>query len=122
MEKTPVDVPVPIDIPDEITLAQLVTYYILPAGGDWDVGTIFYWCLEEIEEHGKRTLVEILLRIPIGFILKVKANTLRDASSKRMAKCIWESAPMCFMIEPDARVECLKRRAISWMEQRDQGV
>jgi hypothetical protein len=92
MEKTPIDVPAPMDIPNEITLAQLVTYFILPAGGDWDVGTVFYWCPEEIENKAdktKRELIETPMTIPTGFVSRVKANTLRDGSSQRMAKCIY---------------------------------
>jgi hypothetical protein len=51
MEKSPVDSPVLIDIPNEITLAQLVAHFILP---DWDVDTVFYWCPEEIENKADR--------------------------------------------------------------------
>jgi hypothetical protein len=55
MEKTPLDAVVPIDIPNEITLAQLVTYFILPAGGDWDATSVIYWCPEEIENKDDKT-------------------------------------------------------------------
>jgi hypothetical protein len=121
MEKTPIDAPTPIDIPNEITLAQLVTFYILPAGGDWDVSTVFYWYPEEIEDKGKRVAVEIPYNIPTGFVLRVKANTLRDGQDKKMAKCIYQSVPMCFMISPRANVGQLKARAIDWMVQRKFG-
>jgi hypothetical protein len=117
MEGSPVDAPTPIDIPNEINLAQLVTYFILPAGSDWDVSTVFYWSLEEIEnkdDKTKRTLIEIPMTIPVGFFLRVKANTLRDGPlSKRMAKCKWEATPICFMIEQDALVSDLKSKMIN---------
>jgi hypothetical protein len=86
-----------IDIPNEITLAQLVTYFILPAGSNWDVSTVFYWCPEEIEDKADKTKRELTMTpqvIPTGFVLGVKANTLRDGSSKRMAQCIYGSVPM----------------------------
>jgi hypothetical protein len=124
MEKTPVDNPTLIDIPNEITLAQLVTYFILPAGGDWDVSTVFYWCPEEVENEPDKTKRELLWTpqvIPIGFVLRVKANTLRDGSSKRRAKCIYGAVPMCFMIEQNSLVSDLKVKAINWMVQRGLG-
>jgi hypothetical protein len=123
MEKTPVGVPTLIDIPNEITLAQLVTYFILPAGGDWDVNMIFYWCFEEIENNAdrKREIIEVPNSIPTGFVLRVKANTLRDAQDKRMARCIYGSIPMCFMIEQNATIAQLRARMIDWLTQRNQG-
>jgi hypothetical protein len=131
MEKTPIDSPTPIDIPDEITLAQLVSHFILPAGGDWDVNTVFYWCPEEIEEEPKkgekayktrRTIVEIPYDIPTEFALRVKANTLRDGpSNKRMARCVFGSVPMCFAMNEDAPLSRLKARVIDSMTQRGQG-
>jgi hypothetical protein len=124
MEKTPIDSPTPIDIPNEITLAQLVTYFILPAGGDWDVSTVFYWCPGEIENKSDKTKRDLILTpqiIPISFVLRVKANTLRDGSSKRMTQCLYGSVPMCFLIEQNARVSDLKDKAINWMAQRGLG-
>lgn len=124
MAKTSVCEPVLIDTPNEITLAQLVAHFVVPSGGDWDVNTVFYWCHEEIEDKDqkKRTIIEIPNQIPTGFVLRVKANTLRDGpSNKRMAKCIYESTPMCFMIEQNEPVGKLKERMIDWMRQRGLG-
>jgi hypothetical protein len=53
--------------------------------------------------------------------LDVKANILHDCSDKRMAKCIYETIPMCFMIDRRANVGQLKARAIDWMNQRNFG-
>jgi hypothetical protein len=117
MEKTVIGAPVEIFAPNEITLAQLVTYYILPFGRDLDVNTVLYWCLEEVEEKTtkdktKRTLVQIPHRIPMGFVLRVKASTLRDNSTKRMARCKYGSVPMCFAMSGDAAVDRLTDRVI----------
>jgi hypothetical protein len=124
MGKTLVDSPTPIDIPNEITLSQLVTYFILPAGGDWDASTVFYWCPEEVENKSDKTKRDLILTpqvIPIGFVLRVKANTLHDGSSKQMAKCIYGAVPMCFMVDQNSLVGDLKTRAINWMVQRGLG-
>jgi hypothetical protein len=97
----------------------LITYFILPAGGSWDVSTVFYWCPEEIENKAdktKRALVEIPTNTPTGFVLRVKANTLRDgATNKRTAICVYDSVPMCFMIDQDAPLARPKARKVDWM-------
>jgi hypothetical protein len=123
-EKTPIDSPTLIDIPNTIRLAQLVTYVILQAGGDWDVGTVFYWFPEEVEDASDKTKRNLIMTpqvIPTGFVLRVKANTLRDGSSKRMARCIYGSVPMCFSMDHNASVGQLKARMINWMTQRSLG-
>jgi hypothetical protein len=109
MEKTEFHGPAMIYAPNEISLAQLVTYFILPEKSDFDVNTTFYWCLEEIEDKSlkdktKRTLVQIPHRIPNGFVLRVKANTLHDKSSKRMARCKYGAVPMCFAMPENSTV------------------
>jgi hypothetical protein len=53
MEKTAVGEPKQIFAPHEITLAQLVSYFILPETRDLDVGTVFYWRLEEVVDESK---------------------------------------------------------------------
>jgi predicted ABC-type sugar transport system permease subunit len=50
MENTPLGEPVVIQAPNEITLAQLVTFFILPSGIQLDVGSVFYWNLLRIED------------------------------------------------------------------------
>jgi hypothetical protein len=44
MEKTMYYGPVSILAPNEISLAQLVAYFILPEKSLFDVNTAFYWC------------------------------------------------------------------------------
>jgi hypothetical protein len=53
IEKTPFGEPVQILAPNEITLAQLVTYFILPSGIQLDVGSVFYWSLEEVPDPSR---------------------------------------------------------------------
>jgi hypothetical protein len=53
IEKTPFGEPVQIWAPNELTLAQLVTYFILPNGLDLDVSSVFYWNLREVEDPSK---------------------------------------------------------------------
>jgi hypothetical protein len=85
IEKTPFGEPVQILAPNEITLSQLVAYFILPTGIQLDVGSIFYWNPEEVPDPSrtgaKTTIVEIPDRIPLGFNLRVKCNTLHENSS-----------------------------------------
>jgi hypothetical protein len=106
MEKTSIFEPVPTMAPNEITLAQLVTYFILPHGLDLDVSSVFYWNLEEVEDprkadKTKRMLVQIPYQIPLGFNLRVKVNTLHENSRKRIARCKFGSVPMCFSMAED---------------------
>jgi hypothetical protein len=123
MEKTAIGEPVPIIAPNEITLAHLVSYFILPRGDQLDVNTVFYWCLEEVEDPSesdktKWTLVQIPHRIPTGFVLRVKANTLHGNSSKKMARCKYGSVPMCFAMPENSTVGRLAERVRDWMSQR----
>jgi hypothetical protein len=90
MEKNPIGDPVEIFAPNEISLAQLVTYIILPTGIQLDAGSVFYWNLREIEDpskadKSKKTLEEIPDKIPQGFNLRVKCSSLHDRSTKKMA-------------------------------------
>jgi hypothetical protein len=126
MEKTPVCEPVEIDAPNEITLAQLVAYFVLPWGRDLDVSTVLYWCPEEIEgksssDKTKRTLVQVPYQIPMGLVLRVKANTLGENSTKKMARCKYGSVPMCFAMPEDATIGRLRERVADWMRQRNLG-
>jgi hypothetical protein len=125
IEKTPFGEPVQILAPNELTLAQLVTYFILPTGIQLDVGSVFYWNLEEVQDpskadKSKKMLVEIPDRIPLGFNLRVKCNTLHENSTKRMARCKFGSVPMCFAMPIDATVGRLREWVTDWMRQRGQ--
>jgi hypothetical protein len=118
--------PVVIMAPNEIILAQLVTYFILPMDDELDVNTVFYWNLREVEDlsvadRTKRKIEQIPYTIPMGFNLRVKANTLHTNSRKRIARCEFGSVPMCFSMEEDATVGKLRDRMIDWMKQRGQG-
>jgi hypothetical protein len=124
IEKTPFGEPVQILALNEITLSQLVTYFILPTGIQLDVGSVFYWSQEEVPDPSrsgaKMTLVEIPDRIPLGFNLRVKCNTLHENSSKRMARCKYWSVSICFAMPIDATVGRLRERVTIWMAQRGQ--
>jgi hypothetical protein len=125
IEKTPFGEPVQIQAPNEITLTQLVTYFILPSGIQLDVGSVFYWDLREVEDpskadKSKRMLEQIPGQIPLGFNLRVKVNTLHENSTKRMARCKFGSVPMCCAMPIDARVGRLRERVTEWMRQRGQ--
>jgi hypothetical protein len=79
-------------IPNEITLAQLVTYFVLPTGIELDVASAFFWYLPRVEDlaekdKSKWKVEEIPDKIPSGFTLKVKCSSLRDGSDKRLAHC-----------------------------------
>jgi hypothetical protein len=126
IEKTEISKPVQIVAPNEITLAQLVTHFILPDGLNVDVSSIFYWNLREIEDpqkadKTKRMIEQIPHRILMGFNLRVKCNTRHENSRKRMARCKFGSVPMCFSMPEDATVGRLRERVVDWMRQRGQG-
>jgi hypothetical protein len=126
IEKEAIGEPVDIQIPNEISLSQLVTYYILPSGRDFDVSSVFYWNLKELdagpgENKTMRRLEQIPTVIPIDFNLRVKCNTLRSASRKQMAHVKWESARMNFAMDPKDTMKRLKERVADWMNQRGQG-
>jgi hypothetical protein len=124
IEKTPFGEPVQILAPNEITLAQLVTYFILPTGIQLDVGSVFYWNLEEVPDptsaSGKKMLAEIPYNITMGFNVRVKYNTLHENSSKRLARCKSGSVSMCFAMPINATVGRLRERVTDWMAQRGQ--
>jgi hypothetical protein len=88
-EKSSVCETVQVDIPNEITLAQLVAAYIIPSGFDHlDSNTIFFWTLDVISDPSKadktkKTVVQIPAKIPPGFNLRVMANTLHENSTGR---------------------------------------
>jgi hypothetical protein len=101
IDKTPVGEPVEILAPNEITLAQLVTYFILPYGIQLDVGSVFYWNPQEVGDKPNRRIEEIPRTIPPGFNLRVKCSSLREASTKKMAHAKFGSARMTFAMPPN---------------------
>jgi hypothetical protein len=125
MEKEQVGDPVNISVPNEISLSQLVTYFILPAGRDFDVGTTFFWCLKEISrDKGDKTkceLEQIPAKIPESFNLRVKCTSLRSASTKKMEHVKWGAVLMNFAMAPNDTMKRLKERVADWMNQRGQG-
>jgi hypothetical protein len=125
IEKTQFSEPVEIFAPNEISLAQLLTYFILPTGIQLDVGSVFYWNLREIEDTSrdktKRKIEEIPDKIPLGFNLRVKCSSLHENSMKRMARCKFGSVLMCFAMAGNATLGRLKERMKDWMRQRGQG-
>jgi hypothetical protein len=81
-----------IVVPNEITLAQLVTYCILPTGMELDVDSAFYWHLPRIEDSSepdktKWKVEEVPDKIPHGFLFKVRCSSLHDGSTKQLAHC-----------------------------------
>jgi hypothetical protein len=125
IEKNPIGEPIEILAPNEITLGQLVTNFILPEM-QLESGSIFYWNLKEIDlpvdgDKTKRILEQIPSQIPIGFSLRVKCNTLRDNSAKRMAHAHFLGAQGHFAMLPGEKVGRLKERVADWMNQSGQG-
>jgi hypothetical protein len=115
-----------ITVPNEITLAQLVTYCILPSGIQLDVSSVFYWNLLRIQDKSKAdktkwTVQEIPDEIPIGFSLRVKCSSLRENSTKKMVNCRYGSVLLPFAMPDDALLGRLKERVADWMNQRGQG-
>jgi hypothetical protein len=126
IEKTPVGEPIEIQAPNEISLAQLVTFFILPTGIQVDVGSVFYWNLEQIEDSTdrdktKRKVVQIPTEIPPGFNLRVKCSSLREASTKKMANCRYGSAVSHFAMPQDVTLGRLKEMVSSLMNERGEG-
>jgi hypothetical protein len=115
-----------IVIPNEITLAQLVTYCVLPTGMELDVDSAFLWHLFRIEDKDEKDkskwkVEEVPDKIPVGFTFKVKCSSLHDGSTKQMARCRWGSVVMYFSMPSNARLERLKDRLSAWMNSRRQG-
>jgi hypothetical protein len=126
MEGTALTEVMGIVIPNEITLAQLVTYCVLPTGMELDVESAFLWHLPRIEDpdekdKSKWKVEEVPDKIPLGFTFKVKCSSLHDGSTKQMARCRWGSVVMHFSMPSNARLERLKDRLSAWMNSRRQG-
>jgi hypothetical protein len=116
-----------IVIPNEITLAQLVTYCVLPTGMELDVDSAFYWHLPRIEDKSEKDKSKWKVegavpdKIPHGFTSKVKCSSLHDGSTKQLAHCQFGAVIMHFSLAPDAHLDRLKTRLSAWMESRGQG-
>jgi hypothetical protein len=116
-----------VTVPNEVTLAQLVAYWILPTGIELDVDSVFYWHLPRTEDKNEKDKTkwkvegEIPLEIPMGFPLRVKCSSLREGSTKRIAHCRFGDALMNFSMPPDASLERLKGRISEWMRIQGQG-
>jgi hypothetical protein len=113
-------------VPNEITLAQLVTFCVLPTGMELDVDSAFYWHLPRLEDKSEKDkskwkVDEIPDKIPLGFLLKVKCSSLHDGSTKQLAHCRFGTVTMHFSLAPDACLERLKNRLSAWMQSRGQG-
>jgi hypothetical protein len=117
IEGTPIGDAVEIYAPNEITLAQLVSFFILPSGIDLDVGSVFYWNWRTVDSK----LEKIPEKIPPNFCLRVKCNTLHDASLKKMARVRFEGLRMNFAMMPDETLGRLKGRVAEWMASNGQG-
>jgi hypothetical protein len=126
MEGTPHVEPEVIYAPNEITSAQLVKFFILPSGINLDVGSVFHWSLRAIdpapgEDKTKRQMEQIPTKIPPGFCLRVKCNTLRDAVLKKMVHVKYGGLRMNFAMQPTETLGRLKARVAEWMIQGGQG-
>jgi hypothetical protein len=126
MQGTEVTEVLTIHPPEEITLAQLVTYFILPLGIEFDVGSVFYWHLPLVKEESssdpnKKKPQEIPYNIPIGFTLHVKCSSLKDHSNKKMAHCRWQGIIMPFQMHKKDTLDRLKGRAAEWLRLQGQG-
>jgi hypothetical protein len=126
MQSTAVTEQIVINAPNEITLAQLVTYFILPLDLEFDVGSVFYWNLLQVRDEsssspGKMKVQEIPDKIPVGFTLRVKCSSLQDGSEKKMAHCRWQSVLMPFQMHKDDVLGRLKERMGEWMRLQVQG-
>jgi hypothetical protein len=94
--------PVSVLISNEITLAQLVSAYIIPSGFEHlDSNTVFSWALEVVENNAKhdktkRTVVDIPYKIPHGFNLRVLVDTLHADDDRRQVVCAYGVAKIRF--------------------------
>jgi hypothetical protein len=103
-----------VDVPNEITLAQLRAAYIFPfMEGRFDRNTVFSWCLEEREDSSKKDKtksesVQIQQVLPIGFNLRVKASTLHNGDSgKHLVELMFESVRLHFAMPVRSTLENL---------------
>jgi hypothetical protein len=69
----------------------------------------------------KRTVQAIPDVIPVGFNLRVKCSSLRENSTKKMARCRFGSALMPFAMPENALLGRLKECVADWTNQRGQG-
>jgi hypothetical protein len=119
-EQDPFSDPVVVSIPNEITLTQLVAAYIYRhEGGRLDINTVFRWCLEEKapedpRNKSAREVISIPDRIPVGFNLRVAANSLHTIpNGKRLVECIFGDAHFFVAMREDATVSLRRANIIS---------
>jgi hypothetical protein len=126
MQGTPVTELIVFRAPNEITLAQLVTYFILPLDLEFDVGSVFYWNLilekdESSSNPDKKRVQVIPAKIPVVFTLRVKCSSLQDGSDKKMTHCRWQSITMPFQMHKNDALGRLKTRMAEWLRLQGQG-
>jgi hypothetical protein len=128
VEKTPVFEPIPVDIPNEMTLAQLVSASIIPSWFDrLDSDTVCLWTLEIVPDQSKKDktkmkVIQIPRRITAGFNLRVLANTLHEeADGRKQVTCVFGSAKVRFTLHENETAGRLAAMAVDWMKQRGQG-
>jgi hypothetical protein len=126
-ERTPYGELFSVDVPNEIVLEQLVTFYILRVYDRPDANTVFQWSLEEMEakdkkDKTKRIVIDIPQRIPIGFTLRVRASSLHQhMGGRRIVQCSFGSARVNFTVKENDEVGRLTAIAEDGMRQRGQG-
>jgi hypothetical protein len=105
----PLGQPVEIRVPKEITLAQLVSFVVVPrVEGKFDASTVFQWCLEKDELD-----YAIPYTVPTGYHLKVKANTVRlGDNDKRLVELAFQDTHFHLGMRPDAMLETLNQAVV----------
>jgi hypothetical protein len=124
-EKIPFNEPVPVTIPEEITLAQLVAHFIIPKGFDaLDSNTVFQWTPEVVPHlsraGNKTTIVQIPSKIPPGFKFRGLANTLHADPDKRQVTCAFGTAKIRLSFQPGDIVQRLQAAIVAEMLNRGQ--
>jgi hypothetical protein len=125
-ENYPHNEPVPVLAPEEITLAQLVTHYILPAGyGNLDSNTVFVWRRKLVQDRSrsglKKTVKLIPEKIPAGYKLPVMANTLHTSRDRKQVTCVYGAAKIRFSFLLGETLERLSAAVVAEMITRGQG-
>lgn len=111
-----------MDVPNEITLAQLVSHVIIPAGDDQlGADTVFFWSLGVIPDpksmdKTRSKVVEIPAIIPTGFNLRGMANTLHEnMDGRKQVTCSFGTAQVRFTLHEGETIGKLATMAVGWM-------
>jgi hypothetical protein len=104
-EKYPFNEPVPVVIPEEITLAQLVAHHILPAEFDnLDSNAVFKWSLkvsrDKTRSGTKKRAKQIPGKFHAGQKLGVMASSLHTDSDRKQVTCTYGAAKIRFSFLP----------------------